>query len=157
MQETLLQVADAVLAGIQFGLTTNAFSQAFTAAVAFDTELKLEDAQALPLVSIVPGRVKTVLQDRNGREGDYTVDVAVRRAVAPGDAAAMRSLFSLQRELDDFLFHLGEENGHRLPGFVQAVWTASDLKWPFVPEALRHLNQFTGINWVTYHVLDLDE
>ena len=153
-QATLISIADAVCAALQTGCHDGAFSQEFTPGVLFNTELKIEASERAQ-VGVVPGRVAKALLDRGSREGDYTVDIAVRRIINPSDDENIKSLFLLQEEIEDYLFHLAEDEGRRLPAFPDALWASADLKWPYVPELLRSHNQFTGICWVTYHVFDL--
>lgn len=152
--ETLISIAEAVVAALAEASATGEFSEEFTPELLFNTELKVENAEELR-VGIVPGKAAQVVQDRGSRECDFTIDIAVRQIIRPTDTDSITRLFSVQREIDDYLFALNAEDGRRLPGFPDAIWTASDLRWPYIPDMMRAHNQFTGINTVTYHVFDL--
>jgi hypothetical protein len=152
--EPLIQIAKAVAAALNDNRRN--WSQPFTAHVSFDTELALENAATLD-VTIVPGRATSQLLDRDDREGDYTIDVAVRKRATLENQAEVEALFAIQREIDSYLFELDAAFGRRLPRYAAAMWTASTLRWPYVPQHLRQQRQFTGINSITYHILGEDE
>ena len=142
---TLVDISDAVVTAIneQYALTLGIRCRRI-----LDTELKLEDSEVLH-IDVVPGGVKSEAGTRDSQRGEYTIDVALRKCLDVEDQAKVDALFLLMRDIDSYLFDL-----RRLPEFSSAAWTASDMRYPYVPALFRSNRQYTGLLTVTYLCFD---
>jgi hypothetical protein len=145
---TLTDIADAVVSD----LNGHTFSLAFAAERKWLAELKLADMSDTVHVTVVPGVVTQKPLTRAKREGDYQVQIGVRRRPAgvtstTGDIlnAPIDPLSDLVEEIDDFLAAQS-----RLAADATFVWAGSELTLPFSPEHLDGWNQFTSVLTVTF-------
>lgn len=143
---TLIDLSDAVTNQINLRF---AAELGCTADRILNTEIKLEDLNALH-ISVVPGNVVSEIGTRETQRGEYSIDIAVRKRFdAIPNQANIDALFLAQKNIDGYLF-----DEKRLLYMPEAAWLKSNLRYPYVPAALRDLQQFTGILAVTYVIYD---
>jgi hypothetical protein len=137
----LIDIADAVVLEMNAGV----FSQEFVAERIYNPELELEQAETLH-VGVMPGSVESSVSSRITTKQEFQIDVAVRKKFDTDDAAQINSMLALLQEIDVYF------QFRKLIGYPDATWTKSKTKYPWVPEHLRSLRQYTGLLVLTYRV-----
>jgi hypothetical protein len=143
-QATLIQIADAVVAG----LNGHSFSQSFIAERHYRPVFELSEMADLK-VSVVPLATSSQWRDRSGQVGQYQLDIGVQQK---GD---------LSFEWLDGLMYLVDEIAEHLQG--NSLTIANAGTYPvrcldvtnapvYALEHLEELRQFTSVLTVTYQV-----
>jgi hypothetical protein len=149
----LAAVAAAVAVKLNAGKTAAYFARNdFTATVAADTDLLLEAAGSDVLhVDVATGDVKTEYITRASRAFDCRADVCLRIRPSAMTVAERDALSALLGELEDYLKPIGGDPC-TLDTYADAIWTASEIRAPWVPDHWRDERQYTGIFSVTFRV-----
>lgn len=148
MSATVVDICDGVVAAINAGT----FSPAFTAARSFLAVYDIGETADL-VVNVVPRSGPSnppdtveVRGSRAGRFVDFAVDVGVQKKVAAGDDEAIAELIALVEAIGDFL-------ANRALAGVAVRWIRNDIPQVYLEEHLRNLHQFSSVITVTYRGL----
>lgn len=100
--QTISQVADAVLADLQTGITASAFSQTFTPTRDYLPLFDLKDLKTLRVTVLCESRTQQ-LADRRRRQREYRIDVGVEQKVSQATAKAeIDALVAFVEEIADY-------------------------------------------------------
>lgn len=141
MSNPLIDIANAVYAE----LSKVSLSQYFNAERVYKDELELEVAKDLR-VTVMPGSVVSTVNSRSTTRQEFQIDVAVRKKLETETIEEVDGLMTLIDEIDKFM------QFRKLEDYPAATWTASKTKYPWVPEHLRSLRQYTGLLVLTYRI-----
>ena len=137
-------VAD-IAEAVKTDLNGGTFSQPFTAERLYQPLFELPDMQQLH-VTVVPSGVAVLPATRKQCFIDVTVDVAVQKKFAQGDAVELDPLMALVEEIRVF-FQL-----QRLAAYPSAVWQKTENKPIYALEHMDELRQFTSVLSLTFRV-----
>jgi hypothetical protein len=165
----LQQVAAAVVALIEQGEAQSVFAHSITTERKYDTNLQLEDTDVIS-VQVIPAISNRTRLSYNTWNRDIALDVMVRKRF-PASSFDSDGLIAkeevdvyveLLEQIDDWL---AVRANSPLPAYDQATYIEDDTKeadnsivrelgirFPYIPEHLRELHQYTGILRVAYHV-----
>jgi len=143
MTAALLQVADAVVAG----LNAASLSMPVAAARAYQPVFDLAEMKTLH-VTVVPKGLEQELTSRGSTPRDVKVDVAVQKKLQAADAAEIDPLMQLVEEIAAF-FKL-----RRLAHYPQAVWVKTENVPIYSQEHLAELRQFTSVLTFTFRIME---
>ena len=138
-------IAAAVVADMN-GAPSGAFSQPFTAVLAYLPQYELADMKILH-VTVVPKGVVVQPSGRGACQYDYAIDVAVQQKLASTDPATIAPLMSLVDQVADF-FRL-----RRLTNYAAAIWARTEHPHLYSQEHLEQLRQFTSVLTLTFRVI----
>jgi hypothetical protein len=140
MMATIIEIADAVVATLNAGT----FSQAFTAERHYLPRFELPDLATLR-VSVVPKGIASQALDRNRDQVDYRIDVAVQQK-AGVELATLDALMNLVEEIGDYL------QATHLVSFPQARCIDMVHEPIYAPEHLEEFRAFTTVMTFTYRM-----
>ncbi len=138
---TIIQIADAIVAGLNAG----SFAPPFTAQRRYRPTFDLAELDTLR-VSVVPKSVEITNATRSASYFDCTVDIGIQQKVDADDAGAIDALMDLVQQIADHL------RMQRLSSLPEAVWLRIANEPVFAPEMLDQERVFTAVLTVTYRV-----
>lgn len=150
---TLHDTAEAVKTLIDGATLTLAFTPSFV----YDTNLELEDTDTLH-VDVVAAGLSCVPDSRVSLRYEALVDVAVRYRFGTADQVAATGAIDVTKIepytalLEEIAELLADPDNRKLATKTVATWVGSEIRYPWVPEHLRTMRQYTGILRATYVV-----
>lgn len=169
MASRLQQVAAAVVALIEQGEAQGVFAHSITTERKYDTNLQLEDTDVIS-VQVIPAISNRTRLSQNTWNRDIALDVMVRKRFSSTsfdtdgliEKEDVDTYVELLEQIDDWL---AVRSNSPLPAYELATYIEDDTKeadnnivrelgirFPYLPDHLRELHQYTGILRVAYHV-----
>jgi len=144
-----IAVADAVVDELQLAVARDAFTETFTPARSYDTELWRESADALQ-VHVLYGRPRVERITVGGWRVDVPIDICVRKAVSQGDTALCDGLAKLAGAILEYL----ASREPALAGYPDAkfVELPEGGLMPYLPTRLRQADLFVAVIELEYAV-----
>jgi hypothetical protein len=156
MSSVLVNVADAVVQELE-AADSDRFATGFDPAFGFDTHAKLEDL-GIVHCDVVPASIRTVVSSRATKKYFCSIDIAIRKKFDSGDCHSETgkvhrwAIEDLVKLLEDIDTYLSERAHQSLANYTSAAWSESGIVWPWYPEHLTDLRQYTGVLRVIYAV-----